>query len=299
VEEENFINGDLEGQEGAENSSNAGQEMRPSEGPAVTVARERAAQSALPGERKPSQAAKALEKIDAAQQALKQQKSVSTPARHGLEGIVHVTPKNANSQTAPEQVIAVSLPKVKLPSVKDDSGPKVATVRRAAEKFERHTAIMNSKSVSDLTFSPAIRGRSKSIGDALRTRFVEDQEPDKTEPLPWAGRSPPTIHHRGGMKGYALQMSKSSDSITAAKMLAKARAENSFHGRLRINQNFSKSIEQQIDVYSKTKDEIRRILNLAKVGSVTDRVALFTRLIVQEPERRRAKVGSGWSEISF
>merc|ERR1712029_811286 len=49
-------------------------------------------------------------------------------------------------------------------------------------------------------------------------------------------------------------------------------------GSLRINQNFSKSIEQQIDVYSKTKDEIRKILQLAKVGSVTDRVALFTNM---------------------
>ena len=60
-------------------------------------------------------------------------------------------------------------------------------------------------------------------------------------------------------------MSKSSDSITAAKLLAKARAESSGNS-LRINSNFSKSIQQQLDVYSKTKDEIRQILNLAKVG---------------------------------
>merc|ERR1712233_167847 len=83
-------------------------------------------------------------------------------------------------------------------------------------------------------------------------------------------------------KGYALQMSKSCDSITAAKMLAKARAENSGHAR--INQNFSKSIERQIDVYSKTKEDIRKILNLAKVGSIKDRVSLFDNLKDLEPE---------------
>jgi len=86
------------------------------------------------------------------------------------------------------------------------------------------------------------------------------------------------------MRGYALQMSKSSDSITAAKLLAKARAENSYFGQHRINQNLSKSVERQIDVYTKTKDEIRKILNLAKAGSVTDRVALFTRLKDYEAE---------------
>jgi len=77
-------------------------------------------------------------------------------------------------------------------------------------------------------------------------------------------------------------MSKSCDSITAAKMLAKARAENSGHAR--INQNFSKSIERQIDVYSKTKEDIRKILNLAKVGSIKDRVSLFDNLKDLEPE---------------
>ena len=229
------------------------------------------------------QAAKAVEKINAAQQSLKQQKAPSVPAKQALEDIVHVTPKNANSQTMPEQVIAVSLPKAKQTVAAEDS-PKIATVRRAAERFERHTALMNSKSVSDLTFSSAIRGRSKSIGDALRTRFVEDQEPEKPAgPLPWAGRSPQTSRRKDGVsKGYALQMSKSCDSITAAKLLAKARAENS--GNLRINQNFSKSIERQIDVYSKTKDEIRKILNFAKVGSIKDRVDLFDNLKDQEPE---------------
>lgn len=72
-------------------------------------------------------------------------------------------------------------------------------------------------------------------------------------------------------------MSKSSDSITAAKLLAKARAENQDTGNsLRINSNFSKSIQRQLDVYSKTKEEIQQILSLAKVGSVNDRIALFS-----------------------
>ena len=272
--------------------SNAEKPGRPSEGnsgiqPAVRAAQEMAPQPTLSEmQRKPeakeSQAAKALEKINAAQQALKQQNNVSVPAKQTLEGIMHVTPKTSNSQTVPEQVIAVSLPRAKVSSSKDDS-PKIATVRRAAERFERHTALMNSKSVSDLTFSPAIRGRSKSIGDALRTRFVEDQEPDSRGPLPWAGKSPPASRRKEGVsKGYALQMSKSCDSITAAKMLAKARAENSGHSR--INQNFSKSIERQIDVYSKTKEDIRKILNLAKVGSIKDRVSLFDNLKDLEPE---------------
>ena len=72
-------------------------------------------------------------------------------------------------------------------------------------------------------------------------------------------------------------MSKSSDSITAAKLLAKARAENCETGNsLRINSNFSKSIQKQLDVYSKTKEEIQEILSLAKIGSVNDRIALFS-----------------------
>merc|ERR1719273_2257857 len=204
---------------------------------------------------------------------------------------MHVTPKTSNSQpipvsnsqTVPEQVIAVSLPRTKMVPTKEVESPKIATVRRAAERFERHTALMNSKSVSDLTFSSAIRGRSKSIGDALRTRFVEDQEPDSRGPLPWAGKSPPASRRKEGVsKGYALQMSKSCDSITAAKMLAKARAENSGHAR--INQNFSKSIERQIDVYSKTKEDIRKILDLAKGRSIKDRVSLFDNLKDLEPE---------------
>jgi hypothetical protein len=98
-----------------------------------------------------------------------------------------------------------------------------------------------------------------------------------------------------GRRGYALQMSKSSDSITAAKLLARARAEQrnetggglAFDGRggLRINKNFSKSIEQQIDVYSKTREEIQMILMLAKSSSVNDRIALFSNLMNKPPDQ--------------
>ena len=264
--------------------------------PAARLAQEMAQQpdpktlSQRKPEAKESQAAKALEKINAAQQALKQQRNAPVVAKQALEGMMHVTPKTSNSQpipasnsqTVPEQVIAVSLPRTKMVPTKEMESPKIATVRRAAERFERHTALMNSKSVSDLTIHSAIRGRSKSIGDALRTRFVEDQEQENKAPC-WAGKSPPAARRKEGMsKGYALQMSKSCDSITAAKMLAKARAENSGHAR--INQNFSKSIERQIDVYSKTKEDIRKILDLAKGRSIKDRVSLFDNLKDLEPE---------------
>merc|ERR1719495_901006 len=151
---------------------------------------------------------------------------------------------------------------------------------------------MNSKHVSEssITFNSNLRTRSKSIADQLREQFVEDQDSKnilKTA-LPWSTKSPQAMRRKdaGRNKGYALQMSKSCDSITAAKLLAKARTESSqISGGLRINKHFSKSIEQQIDVYSKTKDEIRTILNLAKVGSVTDRVALFSNMKHKEPPK--------------
>ena len=70
-------------------------------------------------------------------------------------------------------------------------------------------------------------------------------------------------------------MSKSSDSITAAKLLAEARQNEGSKGQsrvpLRINQDMSKSIEKQIDVYTKTREDIRRILKIAKTCSVADR----------------------------
>merc|ERR1719474_283485 len=254
-------------------------------------------------------AVKALEKINAAQQILKHQKAdqKSAPAKKNLEGLVHVKPKQPDNQqkadTAKEATKSTLKPNesssmtsadklvspqiTKKSSINNDELPgKVATVKKAAEKFEMsREREMNSKHVSEssITFNSNLRTRSKSIADQLREQFVEDQDSKnilKTA-LPWSGKSPPVIRKREdhGTKGYALQMSKSCDSITAAKLLAKARAESSQNtGGLRINKNFSKSIEQQIDVYSKTKDEIRKILQLAKVGSVTERVALFTNM---------------------
>ena len=80
-------------------------------------------------------------------------------------------------------------------------------------------------------------------------------------------------------------MSKSSDSITAAKLLAKARAENYGNGNnLRINSNFSKSIQNQLDVYSKTKEEIQQIRSLAKVGS--DQTIRNIKLILMKKQKQ-------------
>jgi len=257
-------------------------------------------------------AAKALEKINAAQQVLKQQKldQKSVPAKQNLEGLIHVKPKqpeiqkkadaaeyNNKNVTTPKESLSVqkqetlSSPKMSQDNVNDKD--KVATVRRAAERFEfNREREMKSKPLSEstLNFNSNLRARSKSIADALRDQFVEDQDSKNVvkTAMPWSAKSPPAVRRRDAMrnKGYALQMSKSCDSITAAKLLAKARAENAKRsGGLRINKNFSKSIEQQIDVYSKTKDEIRTILDLAKDGSVTDRVALFSNMKHKEPPK--------------
>merc|ERR1719234_809638 len=81
-----------------------------------------------PEANKESQAAKALEKINAVQQALKQQNS-NVSAKQTLEGIMHVTPKTSNSQTVPEQVIAVSLPRAKAASSKADDSPKLQILK--------------------------------------------------------------------------------------------------------------------------------------------------------------------------
>merc|ERR1719347_252416 len=132
---------------------------------------------------------------------------------------------------------------------------------------------MNSKPVSEssVNFNSDLRKRSKSIADALRDQFVEDQDSKNVvkTAMPWSTKSPQSIRRKDATrnKGYALQMSKSCDSITAAKLLAKARAENSaMSGGLRINKNFSKSIEQQIDVYSKTfgKSQSRKLRNVRR-----------------------------------
>ena len=75
--------------------------------PAARLAQEMAQQpdpktlSQRKPEAKESQAAKALEKINAAQQALKQQRNAPVVAKQALEGMMHVTPKTSNSQPIP------------------------------------------------------------------------------------------------------------------------------------------------------------------------------------------------------
>ena len=225
-----------------------------------------------------------MEKVNAAKQKIEAQKG-SPAVKQRLEGLVHVKPKQD-----PVQVVAPEVEKRTSVSSKEETQPAAPKmVRRAAEKFEANISEQNNKEFSSsVGFSSNIRGRSKSISDKLREQMVESQVKGQElntagvhkTVLPWTGKSPP-VRRREAMrsnKGYALQMSKSSDSITAAKLLAKARAESSGDS-LRINSNFSKSIQQQLDVYSKTKDEIRQILNLAKVGSVTDRISLFSNMM--------------------
>eukprot|EP00088_Acartia_fossae_P070636 TRINITY_DN9528_c0_g1_i10.p1 TRINITY_DN9528_c0_g1~~TRINITY_DN9528_c0_g1_i10.p1 ORF type:complete len:1270 (-),score=388.22 TRINITY_DN9528_c0_g1_i10:486-4295(-) len=171
----------------------------------------------------------------------------------------------------------------------NSSGPssnnnsKTASVKKAAEKYEIQTASQGRNSPNS---NLHLRMRSKSIGNSRKELFEDGKENAKENQannLPWAVKSAGHAipKKKSGMKdkNYALQMSKSSDSITAAKLLAKARSENNSNSGLRINQNFSKSIEQQIDVYSKTKEEIRMILTLAKSGSVNDRIALFSNMV--------------------
>ena len=197
------------------------------------------------------------------------------------------------------------------------------TVKKAAERFEKETLKANERGRSSGTFG-GYRERSKSIGHNLGQRittdiedvdYEEDYAPTSSSMLPWANdnnignsTTPAVVRKRNAMRAmgaYQLRMSKSSDSITAAKMLAEARmmeAEDSenkngtgrhhkgrqnYHQQkaLRINaQNYggvggrgemSKSIEKQIDVYTKTREDIRKILDVAKKCSVAQRVKLL------------------------
>jgi hypothetical protein len=241
--------------------------------------------------------AKAIEKINAVQLAQQQQKNnpKTVPAKN-LPDIINVTPKqsNADSQINLEQKSIAKNDKNSTEKKAGENDEKGAVVKKAAEKFESSlTDITKSESeTSSIGFSSYNRGRAKSFGTALLEQFEEDQDPVKKVPktsLPWAGKSPPVIKRKDMIRNrnnYALQMSKSSDSITAAKLLAKAREENqsSGMGGLRINQPLSKSIERQIDIYSKTKEDIRQILMMAKSGSVTDRVKMFTTLIHKDQD---------------
>jgi len=176
------------------------------------------------------------------------------------------------------------LPNKKKTSAAEESINKTASVRKAAEKYENK----NLNSDTSANSNNIIRLRSKSIGNARKDQFEEGSGlPQKTKTsLPWAAKSPANVSQKEPIrnKGYSLQLSKSSDSITAAKLLAKARAQQQNNNSgLRINQNFSKSMEKQLDVYSKTKEEIRLILSLAKSGSVNDRIALFSNKVSVDP----------------
>ena len=264
-----------------------------------------------------NEVARANEKVLAAQQKLQlkqqQEHSGNSLARQALQGIVQVRPKPTTDSPRFNQS---SKEEGKKTSNKDEETSKeerptnnagVASVKKAAERFEQSliAEANNSTSGTQLEASAASfamssqqKTRSKSIGNAITEQLKDNCSSvgNNKSNLPWAVKSPPVLRKReaassiGRNRGYALQMSKSSDSITAAKLLAKARAEQrdtggGFGGAgLRINKNFSKSIEQQIDIYSKTREEIQMILMLAKSGSVNDRIALFSNLMNKGPD---------------
>ena len=235
---------------------------------------------------------KALEKINVAKEVAKTHKPdnkiSSLSVKQNLEGLVHVKPKQ---ETIAKDNKNESEANVQESDKNSENAPKLT--RRAAERYEANLSEMNSNSGN----TSSLRVRSKSICNRLRERMEEnkDQSP-KPSPklsLPWNGRSSSPAKRKASMmknnKGYALQMSKSSDSITAAKLLAKARAENTDTGHsLTINSNFSKSIQKQLDVYSTTKEEIQQILSLAKVGSVNDRIALFSNMMTSHHHQPQA-----------
>ena len=125
------------------------------------------------------------------------------------------------------------------------------------------------------------KSRSKSIGHNLHQKMmVLDMERERAEgtksqmtsSMPWSTQSskPPALRRRdaNNARNYELRMSKSSDSITAAKMMAMRQMQQQGQGRsqgLRINQDMSKSMEKQIDVYTKTRDDIRKILQVPQL----------------------------------
>lgn len=161
-------------------------------------------------------------------------------------------------------------------------------IKKATEVYEKN---LNEKPVKrfDSSKKALQQSRSKSIGSNLAMKLqmaaaFEDESSSKTT-LPWAQGQNANKHVNPGIRkhiasrdkqGYALRMSKSSDSITAAKLLAESRAREG-NANLRINQDMSKSIERQLDVYTKTREDIRKILEVAKACSVQDRIKLFNR----------------------
>ena len=255
-------------------ASRTSEDAFPSQDGGKQIARNQTPSSSKKDERSASE--KALEKINVAKEIVNTQKSEKQKSSHSvkqnLEGLVHVKPKQ---ETAAKELI------VQETVTNTENASKL--VRKAAEKFEAGLSEQKNNSGNS-----SLRVRSKSICNRLRERIEDNKDQEsKTAPkqsLPWNGRSSPAVVRRKesmrNNKGYALQMSKSSDSITAAKLLAKARAESDDAGNsLRINSNFSKSIQKQLDVYSKTKEEIQHILSLAKVGSVNDRISLFSNMM--------------------
>ena len=91
---------------------------------------------------------------------------------------------------------------------------------------------------------------------------AEGTKSQMTSSMPWSSK-PPALRRRdaNNARNYELRMSKSSDSITAAKLLAMKQQQGKAQG-LRINQDMSKSMEKQIDVYTKTRDDIRKLLQV-------------------------------------
>ena len=145
------------------------------------------------------------------------------------------------------------------------------------------------------------KSRSKSIGHNLHQKMmVLDMERERAEgtksqmtsSMPWSSQSskPPALRRRdaNNARNYELRMSKSSDSITAAKMMAMKQMQQQGQGRsqgLRINQDMSKSMEKQIDVYTKTRDDIRKILQVLKIALILNIIARVAQLD-STPEKR-------------
>ena len=148
------------------------------------------------------------------------------------------------------------------------------------------------------------KSRSKSIGHNLHQKMmVLDMERERAEgtksqmtsSMPWSSQSskPPALRRRdaNNARNYELRMSKSSDSITAAKMMAMRQMQQQGQGRsqgLRINQDMSKSMEKQIDVYTKTRDDIRKILQvplLLEIALILNIIARVAQLD-STPEKR-------------
>jgi len=222
-------------------------------------------------------------------------KKVEKSTEKAVSAQVQATAKSAalasivpKTQQAPKQGLSnaeIAFEKLRYEKQKKMEAVNQASTKKAAEQYEKS---INNEPRQSRTFESR-RGhqqaRSKSIGSNLAQRlqiassFGEDDDvsPNKTV-LPWASEQPkhsnPGIrkHIAARDRGYQLRMRKSSDSITAAKLLAEANMNNS---NLRINQDMSKSMERQMDIYTKTREDIRKILEVAKACSVQDRIKLF------------------------